>query len=58
MKIDCPPEEFKFIINRDFTSIMSVLVGDVIPIDLDKFVKIDQEVKPTYIRFYRKLTDS
>ena len=58
MKIDCPPDEFKFIINKDFTRILSVLVGDIIPIDEEKFMKLDKDVKPMYFQYYRSMVES
>jgi hypothetical protein len=45
MRINCPADEFKFIINKDFTNVLSVVVGDVIHIDEAKFVALDGNIK-------------
>jgi hypothetical protein len=58
MKIDCPADEFKFIINKDFTKILSVVVGNAIDIDETNFVKIDRDVKPMYIHYYKSIVES
>lgn len=57
IKFNCPPDELKFIINKDFTAVLSVLVGDLVQIP-DSHKKLQNDVKQTYIKYYKSITES
>lgn len=57
IKFNCPPDELKFIINKDFTAVLSVLVGDLVEVPATH-KKLQNDVKQTYIKYYRSITES